>query len=98
MMWIGSERSRRWAASAAVAVLMVASTAWSEDVPAHIPVAHGTTLDGTAVVLPDALKDKVGVLVVGFSHASQGQVTNWGRLLAADYGKSTSLAYYEIPM
>jgi hypothetical protein len=77
---------------------MVASTAWSEDAPAHIPEAHGTALDGTAVVLPDALKGKVGVLVVGFSHASQGQVTNWGRLITADYGTTPGLAYYEIPM
>ena len=55
------------------------------------PCAHGTTLTGTAVALPDALKGKVGVLVVGFSHASQGQVASWGRLLEADYGKSRTM-------
>jgi hypothetical protein len=82
----------------AIAVLVMASPAWSEDVPAKIPAAHGTTLSGTAVVLPDALKGKVGVLVVGFSHASQGQVMNWGRLITADYGRSPGLDYYEIPM
>ena len=31
----------------------------------HIPATHGTSLTGTAVALPDALKGKVGVLVVG---------------------------------
>lgn len=76
----------------------MAASALCEDASANIPVAHGTTLDGTPVVLPDALKGKVGVLVVGFSHASQGQVMNWGRLIEADYGKTPGFAYYEIPM
>ena len=89
---------RRWAWAAITACTLTFATGWSEDTPAHVPVAHGTTLDGTAVVLPDALKGKVAVLIVGFSHASQGQVTNWGRLITADYGKSPRLAYYEIPM
>jgi len=70
----------------------------SEETPARIPAAHGTALDGTAVVLPDVLKGKVGVLVVGFSHASQAQVMNWGRLITADFGKSPGLVYYELPM
>jgi len=63
-----------------------------------IPKSHGTTLSGTAVSFPEALKGKFGVLVVGFSHASQGQVTYWGRLLEADYGQSPNVTYFEIPM
>jgi ATP10 protein len=63
-----------------------------------VPKSQGTTLAGTAVALPDALKGKVGVLVVGFSHASQGQVAAWGRRLAADYGKSQDVMFLEIPM
>jgi hypothetical protein len=64
----------------------------------HIPAAHGTTLTGTTVALPAALKGKVGVLVLGFSHASQGEVASWGRLLDANYGKSNDVAYFELPM
>src|SRR5450631_2788068 len=64
----------------------------------HIPAAHGTTLTGTAVALPAALKGKVGVLVVGFSHASQGEVASWGRLLEANSGKSNDVVYFELPM
>jgi hypothetical protein len=63
-----------------------------------IPKAHGTTLAGTTVVLPDALNGKVGVLVLGFSHGSQGLVAAWGKRLAADFGKSAGVAYYEMPM
>jgi hypothetical protein len=63
-----------------------------------IPKAQGTTLTGTAVALPDALNGKVGVLVVGFSHASQGQVAAWGRRLAADYGQSHDVTFFELPM
>ena len=88
----------RWAVGLIAACFLMVATGWSEDTPAHIPVAHGTTLDGTVVVLPDALKGKTAVLVVGFSHASQGQVTNWGRLITAAYGKTAGLTYYEIPM
>ena len=63
-----------------------------------VPQSKGTTLAGTAIALPDALKGKVGILIVGFSHASQNQVTPWVRLLQADYGKSTYVAYFALPM
>jgi hypothetical protein len=42
----------------------------------HIPASHGTTLTGTTMSLPEVLQGKVGVLVVGFSHASQGEVSS----------------------
>jgi hypothetical protein len=63
-----------------------------------VPKSQGTTLAGTPVTLPDALNGKFGVLVVGFSHASQGQVAAWGRRLAADYGNSQDVTYFEIAM
>jgi hypothetical protein len=64
----------------------------------HIPAAHGTSLTGTSVEFPAALKGKVGVLVVGFSHSSQGEMSSWGRLLEANYGKSNDVVYFELPM
>jgi hypothetical protein len=64
----------------------------------HVPETHATSLTGTAVALPDALKDKVSVLVVGFSHTSQQQVASWGRLLAENYGDSHGVAYFELAM
>jgi hypothetical protein len=60
--------------------------------------SQGTTLAGDVVTLPDAVKGKVGVLVVGFSHASQGQVEAWGRRLLVVYGQSSVVVYFEVPM
>jgi hypothetical protein len=65
---------------------------------ARIPVASGTTLAGDGVTLPEAFKGSAGVLVVGFSKASQGAVTAWGRRLAKDYRASQSVPYFEVAM
>jgi hypothetical protein len=72
--------------------------AQAQQAPGRVPAAHGTTLAGNAVALPDALKGKVGVLVVGFSKASQTEVAGWGRRLAADYEQSAGVVYFEAPM
>jgi ATP10 protein len=64
----------------------------------RVPATHGTTLTGRLIALPDTLKGHVNILVLGFSHASQEQVANWGRLIAADYGKSTEISYFELPI
>ena len=63
-----------------------------------VPKSQGTTLVGTSVGLPDAVHGKVGVLVVGFSKSSQGQVAAWGRRLSADFNQSPSVVYFEVPM
>lgn len=63
-----------------------------------IPKAQGTTHPGASVLLPDALKGRPGVLVVGFNSASQGPVSSWGRRLAADYGPSAGATYFEVAM
>ena len=65
---------------------------------ARVPATHGTSLAGSEVILPDALKGKVNIIVIGFSHSSQEQIANWGRLIAADYGKSTDINYFEVAM
>jgi len=88
-------KSRLWSICFVGLALVANATAKAQ---VSIPKAQGTTLAGAAVTLPDALKGKVGVLVVGFSHASQGQVEAWGRRLAKDYGQSAGVAYFEIPM
>ncbi|HKO19724.1 MAG TPA: hypothetical protein VJU82_12645, partial [Acidobacteriaceae bacterium] len=64
----------------------------------RVPATHGTSLTGTAITLPDSLKGKINIIVVGFSHASQEQIANWGRLIAADYGKSVVIDYFELAM
>ena len=69
---------RWWVATAVITAFCCGGLAIRAQVAqTHIPATHGTTLTGTAVALPEALKGKVGVLVVGFSHASQGEVGSW---------------------
>jgi hypothetical protein len=81
-----------------VGILLVvgASSAWAQS--GRIPETHGTALSGDPVALPDVLRGKVGVLVLGFSHGSRDTVTEWGRRLAAEYRASPAVLYYEMPV
>jgi hypothetical protein len=63
-----------------------------------IPDVHGTSFTGATVDLPDALRGKAGVLVIGFSQGSRDAVTVWGKKLAVDYYDSPAVAYYEMPV
>jgi hypothetical protein len=71
-------------------------TSWGMARPSTIPTVHATALSGDAVVLPDALRGKAGVLVVGFSKESRDGVTAWSKRLAADYRGSPDVVYYEM--
>ncbi len=65
---------------------------------AIIPAVAGITLTGEHVRLPEALKGKVGVLVVGFSQASRTEVAAWGKRLTPDYRDSNGVLFYEMAM
>ena len=64
----------------------------------HIPATHGITLAGTQIAFPEALGAKLSIIVVGFGHESEEQISNWGRLISADYGKSADISYFELTM
>ncbi len=53
-------------------------------------------LSGEKVDLPEALKGKVGVLVLGFSRPSGDVVAEWGKKLFHEYNGSGAVAYYEM--
>jgi hypothetical protein len=55
-------------------------------------------LAGTQVALPDDLRGRVGVLVLGFSKSSGDVSKGWGQRLAASYAKSSGVVYYEMPV
>ena len=69
---------------------------YGQMVATRIPPTHGTVLSGEKINLPEALKGKVGVLVLGFSRASGDAVAEWGKKLFQDYNGSTTVSYYEI--
>jgi hypothetical protein len=74
----------------------LASTVRSE--AARIPDVHGTSLTNEPVNLPEALRGKVGVLIIGFSRGSRDGVASWGRRLSTDYRDSDTVVYYEMPV
>jgi hypothetical protein len=80
--------------------VFAAALGWAQEpaAAAHIPTARGTTLAGKDIALPNSLNGKFGVLVLGFSHASQEQVADWGRLIEAQYGQSPRVTYFEVAM
>lgn len=88
----------RASAATAIAVLGVGSLARAQPPVTAIPASHGTTLTGALVVLPDAVKGKIGVLVVGFTKDSKGPIEAWGKRLAADYPDASGVVYYEMPV
>jgi hypothetical protein len=84
--------------SAWLGILLLGGLWQAQGQTVTIPEVHGTVLTGEKVDLPDALKGKVGVLIVGFSQASREQVTAWGRRLAGDYRGSNAVLYFEMPV
>ena len=80
------------------AVLLSGLSILANAQPPRIPPLHAAVLTGQTVNLPDDLKGKSAVLVLGFSQASRDQVTEWGKRLAADYRGSAAVAYYEMPI
>jgi hypothetical protein len=64
----------------------------------RIPEVHATSFSNEAVNLPEGLRGKVGVLVLGFSRDSREADAAWGKRLAVDYGESPTLVYYEMPV
>ena len=64
----------------------------------RIPEVHATSFSNEAVNLPEGLKGKVGVLVLGFSRDSREADSAWGKRLASDYRESPTVVYYEMPV
>jgi hypothetical protein len=87
-----------WFLPIGVGAVLAVGVANAQGAAAHIPALHGAVLTGQTVDLPEALKGKVGVLVVGFSQSSRDEVTAWGKRLNGDYRDSGAVLYYEMPV
>jgi hypothetical protein len=64
----------------------------------RIPMTHGTSFAGAQVTLPDDLRGRVGVLLLGFSKSSGDVCKGWGQRLAATYPESSRVMYYQMPV
>jgi hypothetical protein len=78
--------------------LLTAVLAGGQTQSARIPTTHGTSFAGAQVTLPDDLRGRIGVLVLGFSKSSGDVCKGWGQRLAATYSGSSRVMYYQIPV
>jgi hypothetical protein len=62
------------------------------------PRLQEENLNGEQVVLPDAAAGKVAVLICGFTRGSQTSTGSWAKRVQADYGKTASIAWYQLPV
>jgi hypothetical protein len=62
------------------------------------PRLQEENLNGQQVVLPDAAAGKVAVLIFGFTRSSQTSTSSWAKRVQADYGKTASIAWYQLPV
>jgi hypothetical protein len=78
--------------------LLTAVRVGAQTQSARIPATHGTTFADTQITLPDDLRGKVGVLVLGFSKKSGDVCKGWGQRLEESYPNSREVMFYQIPV
>jgi hypothetical protein len=78
------------------AALAVAVGALAQGVPvgSEPPKLRGQTLDGNAIILPDAAAGKVMLLVVGASKKAGERTAMWKDHFVADFGSTPNATYY----
>lgn len=63
-----------------------------------MPRIEGESLAGQKVVLPDAAKGQVAVLVFGFTKASKEPTRAWGEKILAEFGTQSGFELYQLPV
>ena len=81
-----------------LALLTASGSAGTDTAAERIPEVHSASLSNDAVNLPEELRGRTGILILGFSRGSRDGVAAWGRKLAADYRESATVVYYEMPV
>jgi hypothetical protein len=80
--------------SLAVLVCCAAVTLAAETIPS----TEAENLLGEKIKIAASLNGKVGVLLLGFSHASGTNVGVWEKRLAQDYGANAQVVIYQMPI
>lgn len=64
----------------------------------QLPTTEGENLTGSKVVLPDAAKGKLAVLIFGFSKASKTANSAWADKIFAEFGTQSGFTLYQLPV
>ncbi|MDH4063631.1 MAG: hypothetical protein OEW19_04470 [Acidobacteriota bacterium] len=63
-----------------------------------LPTLTGTDLAGRQVVLPEAARGRLAVLLFGFSYASRKPVEAWAEHIRRRWGSDARVSWYQLPM
>lgn len=77
-------------------ILLTGMLAYAQTQP--MPHVEGESLASHKVILPDAAKGKVAVLVFGFTKASKGPTSAWGKTILSEFGTQTGFELYQLPV
>jgi hypothetical protein len=64
----------------------------------QLPTTEGESLTGSKVVLPDAAKGKVAVLIFGFTKSSKTANSAWADKIFSAFSSQSGLALYQLPV
>lgn len=64
----------------------------------QLPSTEGESLAGSKVVLPDAAKGKVAILIFGFTKASKTANSAWADKISSDFATQNGFAVYQLPV
>ncbi len=78
-------------------LLLLASGALAQAVQ-PMPRIEGENLAGGKVILPDAAKGKVAMLILGFTKASKTPTGAWARKLNAEFANRPDFVLYQVPV
>lgn len=79
-----------------LSLVLFASLAYAQT--QTMPRVEGESFAGQRVVLPDAAKGHVAVLVFGFSKASKEPTSAWAEKIRADFSKQSEFELYQMPV
>ena len=63
-----------------------------------MPTIEGESFTGHNVVLPDAARGKVAVLIFGFTKASKEPTSAWADKIQTEFGSQTGFEMYQLPV
>jgi hypothetical protein len=64
----------------------------------QMPAVEAASLNGDKVVLPEAAKGKVAILIFGFTKASKTATSAWADKIFSDFAAQSGFVLYQLPV